>query len=582
MPDDTVLLERHFNTAFAAPDGIQKLRELILTLAMQGKLVPQDPTDQPASELLKAIEVERQQLIAEKQIRVTRLLPKIKVEDVPYTLPKGWEWVQLGNIATLENGDRSNRYPNENDHQESGIPFFGAKDMVNGVLRFNNGLRFISEAKFSELTNGKLIDRDFVVLLRGTVGKIAIFRVTAEFSTGFINAQMLIVRMLNKELCNFFSLYSSSIFFQSLIAIKTTGSAIRQMPANVLLDFLVPLPPLAEQHRIVAKIDRLMARCDELETLRADRNQKRITIHTAALDRLLTAKESSDFSTAWRFITQYFGELYSVKENVAELRKAILQLAVMGKLVPQDPTDEPASELLKAIEAEKQRLVKEGKIKQSKPLPEIKPQQVPYELPKGWNWVRLGDISQIIGGFAYKSNLFKTEGTRQVLRLGNIRPDLIRLNENPVFIDDSLGELTSELCLLKNDILITMTGTRSKHDYLYTVRVEENPMNGVLLYLNQRVGAIRLFSDARYMNLALKVEILKDAIFSSATGSANQANIGINNLREWIVPLPPLTEQHRIIAKTDRIMALCDQLDEQIDAATSKQTTLLNAVMTQV
>ena len=283
-----------------------------------------------------------------------------------------------------------------------------------------------------------------------------------------------------------------------------------------------------------------------------------------------------------KLLEKHFDLAFAAPDGIQRLRELILTLAMQGKLVPQDPKDQPASELLKAIEAEKQRLVKEGKIKQSKPLPEIKPQQVPYELPKGWNWVRLGDISQIIGGFAYKSNLFKTEGTRQVLRLGNIRPDLIRLNENPVFIDDSLGELTSELCLLKNDILITMTGTRSKHDYLYTVRVEENPMNGVLLYLNQRVGAIRLFSDARYMNLALKVEILKDAIFSSATGSANQANIGINNLREWIVPLPPLTEQHRIIAKTDRIMALCDQLDEQIDAATSKQTTLLNAVMAQV
>ena len=114
---------------------------------------------------------------------------------------------------------------------------------------------------------------------------------------------------------------------------------------KVLEQFQIPLPPLAEQHRIVAKIDRLMTRCDELEKLRAERNQKRITIHTAALNRLLTAKESNDFSTAWRFITQHFGELYSVKENVAELRKAILQLAVMGQLVAQDPNDEPAINL---------------------------------------------------------------------------------------------------------------------------------------------------------------------------------------------------------------------------------------------
>jgi type I restriction enzyme, S subunit len=210
------LLEQHFDVAFAAPDGIKKLRELILTLAMQGKLVPQDLDDEPASQLLQEIEAEKKRLVKEKHIRATRLLPEIDLENVPYILPNGWKWVQLGNIAILENGDRSNKYPNETDHQISGVPFFGAKDIVNGILRFDNGLRFISEAKFLELSNGKLVDKDFVVLLRGTVGKMAIFRTNPEFSTGFINAQMLIVRMLNKELCDFFSWYIA-ILFEKLV-----------------------------------------------------------------------------------------------------------------------------------------------------------------------------------------------------------------------------------------------------------------------------------------------------------------------------------------------------------------------------
>ena len=572
MPDDTVLLERHFDTAFAAPDGIQRLRELILTLAMQGKLVPQDPKDQPASELLKAIEVEKQRLVKEGKIKQPKPLPAITAEELPYKLPDGWEWVRLHDYGIWKSGTTPSR--TNSSYYGGDIPWVKSGEVKQGKI-VETSETITQEALKSCSLDLNSIGSVLVAMYGANIGEVGVLEIEATTNQAVCACKPYL------GIDNIFLVYLLTSLKQNFIG-QGAGAAQPNISREKIIHTIVPLPPLAEQRRIVAKIDRLMARCDELEKLRAERNHKRITVHTAALDRLLTAKESSDFSTAWRFITQYFGELYSVKENVAELRKAILQLAVMGKLVPQDPTDEPASELLKAIEAEKQRLVKEGKIKQSKPLPEIKPQQVPYELPKGWNWVRLGDISQIIGGFAYKSNLFKTEGTRQVLRLGNIRPDLIRLNENPVFIDDSLGELTSELCLLKNDILITMTGTRSKHDYLYTVRVEENPMNGVLLYLNQRVGAIRLFSDARYMNLALKVEILKDAIFSSATGSANQANIGINNLREWIVPLPPLTEQHRIIAKTDRIMALCDQLDEQIDAATSKQTTLLNAVMTQV
>jgi type I restriction enzyme, S subunit len=139
-----------------------------------------------------------------------------------------------------------------------------------------------------------------------------------------------------------------------------------------------------------------MARCDELEKLRIDRSQRLLTVHTAALDRLLTAKDSSEFSTAGSFITQHFGELYSVKENVVELRKTILQLAVMGKLVRQDPNDEPASELLRSIELEKQRLVKEGKIRKPKLLPKIKPEEVPYNLPKTWEWCHVWDIAQVI------------------------------------------------------------------------------------------------------------------------------------------------------------------------------------------
>jgi type I restriction enzyme, S subunit len=127
-----------------------------------------------------------------------------------------------------------------------------------------------------------------------------------------------------------------------------------------------------------------------------------------------------------------------------------------------------------------------------------------------------------------------------------------------------------------------MTGTRDKRDYLYTVRVKENPINGIFLYLNQRVGAIRLFINSEYMNLSLKSESLKDPIFASATGSANQANVGITNLREWTVPLPPLAEQHRIVAKIDQLMTLCDELEKQIDIANSKKTNLLNSVMTKV
>jgi type I restriction enzyme, S subunit len=572
------LLEQHFDVAFAAPDGIKKLRELILTLAMQGKLVPQDPNDEPASELLQEIEAEKKRLVKEKHIRATRLLPEIDLENVPYILPNGWKWVQLGNIAILENGDRSNKYPNETDHQISGVPFFGAKDIVNGVLRFDNGLRFISEAKFLELSNGKLVDKDFVVLLRGTVGKMAIFLANPEFSTGFINAQMLIVRMLNKELCDFFSWYSSSNFFQSLVANKITGSAVRQMPANVLLDFIVPLPPLAEQRRIVAKIDQLMARCDELEKLRIDRSQRLLTVHTAALDRLLTAKDSSEFSTAWNFITQHFGELYSVKENVVELRKTILQLAVMGKLVRQDPNDEPASELLRSIELEKQRLVKEGKIKQPKPLPEIDLKDVPYELPKGWKWVRLGELTQVIT----KGSSPNWQGIQYVdegegilfVTSENVGSYNLLLNKKK-FVESRFNEIEPRSILQRKDILMNIVGASIGRTAIFDLDVVAN--------INQAVTIIRLIDlvDYKYFlhffNSPVCISYMYDKQVDNARPNLSMGNISIFN-----IPLPPLAEQRRIVEEIDRLMGMCDRLEESISSGKGKQTDLLNALMSQV
>ncbi|MFM7441410.1 MAG: hypothetical protein ACKO2V_22895, partial [Snowella sp.] len=205
-------------------------------------------------------------------------------------------------------------------------------------------------------------------------------------------------------------------------------------------------------------------------------------------------------------LDKYFETAFSAPDGVKKLRELILSLAMQGKLVPQDPSDQPASELLKEIEAEKEKLIQEGKIKQQKPLPEIKENESWFELPSKWIWVRLGEISQLIGGFAYKSNYFLNEGNNQVLRLGNIRPNFLKLDSNPVYIDDQTAQKTLEYRLQKNDILITMTGTRNKRDYLYTCKIFQNPLLGKTLFLNQRVGVIRLYIYSDYLNKALDVD----------------------------------------------------------------------------
>jgi type I restriction enzyme, S subunit len=384
-----LLLESHFDAAFAAPDGIKKLRELILTLAMQGKLVPQDPNDEPASELLKAIEAEKQRLVKEKKIRHQKPLLNIQSEAIPYIIPNSWEWCYLDDLCTLIT-DGTHHTPT---YIESGIPFISVRNLSSGSLEFSD-TRFISEQEHNELIKRCHPEKGNVLLTKvGTTGIAVAINTDRDFSI-FVSVALLKVvqEFINID---YLTRLINSPLVKKYSADGTEGVGNKNLVLRKIKAFIIPIPPLIEQRRIVAEIDRLMARCDELEKLRADRSQKLLTVHTAALDALLKAKDSSDFSTAWHFITQNFSELYSVKKNVAELRKTILQLAVMGKLVPQDPNDEPASELLKAIELEKQRLVKEGKIKQSKTLLKIKPDEIPYLLPKGWEWTRVIDVVDV-------------------------------------------------------------------------------------------------------------------------------------------------------------------------------------------
>lgn len=266
------------NTTF--PD---QLKKSILQEAIQGKLMPQDPADEPASALLARIRAEKEQLIKEGKIkreknpsqifrgedghfyeRIGKNEPVCIDDQLPFEIPEMWEWARLGAIALLENGDRSSKYPVESDYVSDGIPFFGAKDMGSISMNFDS-VRFISEEKFNQLGNGKLHDGDLICLLRGNVGKTRLFRKNEKYSTGFICAQMLIIRCINLNLLPYlYSIFSSQYYFNEIEA-NVSGTAVRQLPAQKIAHILIPLPPLAEQQRIVAKLEQLLPLCEHLK-----------------------------------------------------------------------------------------------------------------------------------------------------------------------------------------------------------------------------------------------------------------------------------------------------------------------------
>ena len=561
------LLEQHFDTAFAAPDGIAKLRELILTLAMQGKLVEQDPNDPPASVLLKEIEAERKRGSHEgTKTRRKEKLPPIKPEEVPYELPQGWEWVRLGEICSYIQRGTGPKYVDFSTRRvisQKCVRWYGldldpARYIDPTSLKKYEPIRFLRVGDLLWNSTGT-----------GTIGRACLVPQTLEGVEIVADSHVTVVRPIDVSPM-FLWRWVQSPTVQNEIEESASGTTNQiELNTSTVINHLIPLPPLPEQDRIVARIDQLMARCDELERLRKEREEKRVAVHAAAVRQLLDAPDRSAQKaggSAWEFIQQHFGELYTVKENVAELRKAILQLAVMGHLVPQDPNDPPASELLKEIEAEKQRMVKAGKIKKPKPLPPIKREDVPYELPQGWEWVRLGAITEYNG----RKNISGDEITPDtwLLDLEDIEKGTSRILNRVKFSERQSKSTKSTF--QKGDVLYGKL-----RPYLDKVVVADSdgvctteivpivPLNGI---------------HSEFLRWLLKRPAFLAHVNSLMYG-VKMPRLGTDDAVTSIHPLPPLPEQHRIVARIDQLMVLCDTLDYQIEAATDKRTELLNALM---
>jgi type I restriction enzyme, S subunit len=571
MNNETMmLLDKHFDTAFAASNGIKKLRELILTLAMQGELVPQDPNDEPASELLKSIELEKQQLGKNGKAKTSKSLPNINRSEIRYELPKGWEWVRLNDFGIWKSGSTPSR--TNSSYYGGGISWVKSGEVKQGRI-FATEETITLQALESCSLELNPIGSVLMAMYGANIGEVCILEIEATTNQAVCA-------------CKPYSLIDKNFLSYLLISLKQNfisqgaGAAQPNISKEKIIHTLVPLSPLTEQRRIVVEIDRLMARCDELEKLRADRSQKLLTVHTAALDKLLKAKESSDFSTAWHFITQNFSELYTVKENVAELHKAILQLAVMGKLVPQNPNDEPASELLKLIELEKQRLVKEGKIKQPKPLLEIQREEMPCELPKGWQWVRLGELALFSDSGWSPQCLSESRSGQEwgVLKVSAVSWGEFRPEENKALPQGMQPKLECEVQV--GDFLISRANTEELVARSVVVKIAP-----IHLMMSDKIVRFNLSQkiEKDFINFANLSRFAREYYARNASGtSSSMKNISREVINNLPILLPPLAEQHRIVAEIDRLMALCDRLEELIEAAKGKQTDLLNALMSQV
>lgn len=554
------LLEQHFEATFAAPDGIKKLRELILTLALRGKLVYQDPKDQTASELLKKIEAEKKRLVKQGKIREPKPLPPLTPEEIPYEIPNTWEWVRLGTIAAYNGRDNAN--PNEI-----------AKDSwvldLEDIEKISSRLLYRATYSERESKSTKSCFKAGDVLY----GKLRPYldKVLVADREGFCTTELVPIVPYCLVDPHFLRWALKSPLFLAYVNSLMYGVKMPRLGTEDAITSIHPLPPFEEQRRIVAKIDELMARCDALEKLREEREAKRLAVHTAAVRKLLNVTDAEDHKQAREFLNQHFGELHTVKENVAELRKAILQLAVMGKLVPQDPKDLPATKLLDEIEAAKTRLTRAGKIKKPKPLTPIDSNEVPYPLPAGWMWCRLGEALDVRDG---------THDTPKYVKVGyplvtskNIYSGTLDLENVSLISEEDHRKISERSRVDKGDILFAMIGSIGN-----PVIVDSDAEFSI-----KNVALFKYFEKDKPNNKYLSYFLVHAQHEMRAKSSgAVQSFVSLGFLRNYLIPLPPLVEQHRIVTEIDQLMSLCDALEQYIDAAGEKQSALLNAWMAQI
>ncbi|EAZ9180946.1 restriction endonuclease subunit S [Salmonella enterica] len=549
--------------------GIKKLRELILELAVRGKLVAQDPNDEPASELLKRIAAEKAELVKQGKIKKPKPLPEISEEEKPFELPAGWEWVALQEICSLENGDRSKNYPNKSTLVETGIPFVNAGHLENGNIR-QEDMTFITPEHFSILRSGKFLDGDILFCLRGSLGKSAI----VQNLSGAIASSLVIVRVFKPTFNKYIHLYFDAPLSYDFINKYDNGTAQPNLAATDLARFLVPLPPLDEQSRIVNKITELMALCDQLE----QHSLTSLDAHQQLVETLLTtltdSQNADELAENWARISEHFDTLFTTEASIDALKQTILQLAVMGKLVPQDPNDEPASELLKRIAQEKAQLVKDGKIKKQKPLPPISVEEKPFELPDGWEWCLFEDIVDIQSGITKGRNLASRKLiTVPYLRVANVQRGYLDLSE--VKEIDIPEEEKDKYHVIKGDLLITEGGdwdtvgrtTVWCHDWY--IANQNHVFKGRII--GQDI-------DPYWLETYMNSPYSRNYFARASKQTTNLASINKTQLRGCPVAIPPGSEAEKIMLKLNDFNELCEKLKSHIQSAQQTQHLLADAL----
>lgn len=471
------------------------LREKILNLAIRGKLVKQDSNDEPATVLLEKIKLEKQKLIKEKKIRKSKSLKAITNKEKPFDIPDSWEWVKFGEIVQFSLGKTPSRGMTEYWNNGT-IPWVSIGDIKNEKY-LKETKEKISESALEDKFKNELVPANTLLMsFKLSIGKVCILKVPAVHNEAIISIHPFInTNYITRDYLYYvLPLISNMGEFTPAIKGKTLNKTLLQ-------ELKIPLPPLEEQSRIAAKIAQLFA--------------------------LLRKVESS---------TQQYAKLQTL------LKSKVLDLAMRGKLVKQDPNDEPASVLLEKIKAEKEQLIKEKKIKKSKPLPPISDEEKPFEIPDSWEWVRLGEVVEIKGGkrIPKGKKLSDQKLYCPYIRVADMSDNSVQI-ESLKYVDKEIYDQIQNYTITSNDLYFSIAGTIGK------VGTIPQSLSGALL--TENAAKITPYQ----INLDYLVQLLKSSIVieqhNRILSKVAQPKLSLIKLKYTFIPLPPLKEQNRIIER---------------------------------
>jgi len=552
-----------------APDAAARLRRFVLDLAVRGKLVPQEAGDEPAFELLKRIAAEKARLVKAGEIRRPRDLANGDELVPPFDIPASWRWCRLDTVGAIIGGGTPSAGDPENFAEPGeGIPWLTPADLGGfRELSIERGSRDLTEKGLASSSATMMPAGTVLFTSRAPIGYVAIAANPISTNQGFKSIVPYVAD------CSRFIALAMQTFAPDIDA-KAPGTTFKEVSGKIVAGVPFPLPPLVEQRRIVAKVEELMALLDRLEAARTAREATRDRLTAASLARL-TAPEANPpkFPANARFALATLPALTTRPDQIKPLRQIILNLAVRGKLVEQDPTDEPASELLMRMVKDRKDTVARRKIRGATPPTAPSAETEGFTLPASWELCALGQITLITDPNPSHRYPDYSGGTVPILSTREFAGDDGWNPETAKLTTQAFWEFQKEICdFADGDIIFARKGRLGLPRFLPPF--EKFTFSHTLFSIKPMTGL-----DPAYLLWLLR----RDEVVEWLTNEMNQ-NTGVPTLgkaktERLPIPLPPLAEQHRIVAKVDALMALCDRLEAALTAADTTRAHLLEALL---